>query len=115
MVSEDLSLIVSFFPLRQMLFPKMNSVAQPSFGIGACAEPEAVTCSSVSTIVDFYSGVSQLLDALVNDRSIRNTVICAYRNKGRGEILGITRLTGVRNDNYCWLRQITAPIICNAA
>ena len=69
-----------------MLFPKPNSVAQPSFGIGACAEPEAVTCSSVSTIVDFYSGVSQMLDALVNDRGIRNTVICAYHDKYRGKI-----------------------------
>ena len=63
------SLIVSFFSLRQMLFPKPNSVAQPSFGIGACAKPEAVTGSSVSTIFDLYSGVSQIFDALVNDRA----------------------------------------------
>ena len=71
-----------------MLFPKTNSVAEPSFCIGACAEPEAVTCRSVSAVFDLYSGVSQILDALVDKRRIRDIIICAYRNKSRRELFG---------------------------
>jgi hypothetical protein len=68
-----------------VLFPKPNSVVYPSFGIGACAAPEAVTGIFVSAIFDFYPGVPQLFDAFVNDVGIRNTIICAYRNKSRGK------------------------------
>ena len=71
-----------------MLFPKPHSVAQPPFSIGACAEPKAMTCSSVSAIFDLHSGITQIRDALVNDRYIRNTVICTYHNKSRGKIFG---------------------------
>ena len=71
-----------------MLFPKPNSVVQPSFGIGACAKPEAVTGRSVFAIFDLYSGVPQIFDALVNTRSVCNPIICAYRNKRWGECQG---------------------------
>ena len=72
-----------------MLFPKPNSMAQPSFGIGACAEPETVTGIPVSSIFDLYTRLSQMLNSFVNDCCIRDTIIRAYQNKCWGEIFGI--------------------------
>ena len=68
-------------PIRQMLFPKPNGKIQPSFGVGACAESEAVPRSSVSAIFDLHAGVSKVRDALVNDRNTRDPIICADRHK----------------------------------
>jgi len=74
-----------------------------------------VTGIPVSLIFDLYTRLSQILNALVNDLSIRNTIICAYCNKRWRKIFGITRLTSISDDDYSWFRQITATVNCDSA
>jgi len=48
-----------------MLFPKPNRMVYPSCGIGACADTEAVTGTSVPPVFDHDSDFPQILDSLV--------------------------------------------------
>jgi hypothetical protein len=43
-----------------MVFPKLNGVFDPPFGIRTDTEPKAMTGILIFTILDFYSGVSQV-------------------------------------------------------
>ena len=49
-------------PLRQMVFPKLNSVFYPPLGIRTNTESKAMIGILIFTILDFYSGISHILN-----------------------------------------------------
>jgi hypothetical protein len=51
--------------LSLMVFPKLNSVFYPPLGIGTHTEPKAMTGILVFTILDFYPGVSHILNTSI--------------------------------------------------